>query len=169
VEGLRQTSRWLAAVGVLTLVVGTVLLATNVTSASAATQTLSLSSTAAGVTCNDTNPSMPVCSGLAGGDVVNVSGTHFTTGSLASIEQCNSDPTQPQILFLGNDIPVSCSKLALTNISTAGVLTGTHTMQAGTVGPPAPATPTCTETAPTTTVIKGCSTSGSGATDAANF
>jgi len=43
----------LTAIGVLTLVVGTLLLATNVTSASAATQTLSLTSTSAGVTCNN--------------------------------------------------------------------------------------------------------------------
>ncbi len=49
-----------------------------------------------------------------------MSGAGFTAGSLASIEQCSSDPTQPQILFLGNDIPVSCSTLALTSISATG-------------------------------------------------
>jgi len=145
VEGLRKTSRLLTAMGVLTLVVGTLLLATNVTSASAATQTLSLTSTAAGVTCNNSNPSMPVCSGLAAGDVVTISGGRFTAGSLASIEQCSSDPTQPQILFLGNDIPVSCSALALTSISSKGVLAGTKTIKTGTVGPPTAGTPTCTE------------------------
>jgi len=87
VERLRKTSRLLSAIGVFTLVVGTVLLATNVTGASAATQTLSLTSTSAGVTCNNTNPSAPVCSGLAAGDVVTISGGNFTAASLASIEQ----------------------------------------------------------------------------------
>ncbi len=168
-EGLRKTSRLLTAIGVLTLVVGTLLLATNVTSASAATQTLSLTSTSAGVTCNDSSPTAPVCSGLAAGDVVTISGGNFTAGSLASIEQCNSDPTQPQILFLGNDIPISCSALALTSISSKGVLSGTKTIKAGTVGPPTVGTPTCKQTVPSTSVITGCTTSGSGPTDAANF
>ncbi len=172
--GFQQASRLLSAAGVLTLVAGSVLLATNVTSsAAAATQTLSLTSTAAGVTCNDASPTAPMCSGLAGGDVVNVSGANFTAGSLASIEQCNSDPTQPQILFLGNDIPVSCSALALTSISSTGKLSGTKTVATGTVGPPAVGTPTCTQTVASTTAstgpIKGCTTSGNGKTDAANF
>ena len=89
---------------------------------------------------------------------------------MASIEQCNSDPTQPQILFLGNDIPVSCSPLALTSISSTGKLAGSKKVVTGTVGPPTTASaPTCTQTVPSTSVITGCSTSGSGTTDAAKF
>ena len=42
--------------------------------------------------------------------IINVSGTGFSPGALASIVECNSDPAQPVILFLGNDIPVSCSR-----------------------------------------------------------
>ncbi len=85
------------------------------------------------------------------------------------MEQCSSDPTQSQILFLGNDLPVSCSPLALTNISGTGVLSGKQTVKSGTVGPPTVGTPTCTQTVPSTSVIKGCSTSGNAATDAAKF
>jgi hypothetical protein len=161
----------MTALGLAAVLAGGTLVAANVVgvSAAATSPTLSLTSTAAGVTCNNSVPTAPVCSGLASGDVVTVSGAHFTDNSLASIEQCNSDPTQSQILFLGNDIPVSCSPLALTNISSKGVLSGARTVTTGTVGPPAVGTPTCTQTTPSTSVITGCTTSGSGATDAANF
>ena len=115
--GRTRVVRLITTLGVVAILSGGGLLAVSVVgvSGAATATTLSLTSTAAGVTCNNSNPSDPVCSGLAAGDVVNVSGTHFTDGSLASVEQCNSDPTQPQILFLGNDIPVSCSALALTS------------------------------------------------------
>ena len=158
--GRSRVVRLITTLGVVALLSGGALLATSVagiSSAGKAAPTLTLTSTAAGVTCNNSNPTAPVCSGLAAGDVVNVSGANFTDGSLASIEQCNSDPTQPQILFLGNDIPVSCSALALTNISSKGKLAGTKTIATGTVGPPTAGTPTCTQTVPTTSVIKGCS------------
>jgi hypothetical protein len=157
--------------GLVAVLAGGTLLAANVVgvSGAATTPTLHLTSTAAGVTCDNSNPSAPICSGLAAGDVVTISGGNFTAGSLASIEQCSSDPTQPQILFLGNDIPVSCSPLALTSISSKGVLAGTKTMKTGTVGPPSAGTPTCTQTVPKTSVITGCSTSGNAATDAATF
>ncbi|HVA02507.1 MAG TPA: hypothetical protein VMU64_02070 [Acidimicrobiales bacterium] len=157
--------------GVAAVLAGGTLLGANVVgvSGAATTPTLRLSSTAAGVTCNNSNPTSPVCSGLAGGEVVSLSGAGFTKGSLASIEQCNSDPTQPVMLFLGNDVPVSCSQISITTISSKGVLTGTHTMKTGTVGPPTTGTPTCTQTVPTTSVITGCSTSGNPATDAAKF
>ncbi|HLX87592.1 MAG TPA: neocarzinostatin apoprotein domain-containing protein, partial [Acidimicrobiales bacterium] len=87
--------------------------------------TLSLNTTAAGASCNNSNPQAPVCKGLAGGDVVAVSGTGFTPGSTASIVQCNSDPSQPVVVFLSNSIPISCSPLSLTSIGTSGAKKGT--------------------------------------------
>lgn len=106
--------------------------------------------------------------------MVNVSGTGFSPGALASIVQCSSDPTQPVIHYLGNDIPVSCSPLALTTIPSLGKNTGklsdTHTMTTGTVGPPVSGQPTtCTQTTPSTSTITGCTTSTNGNTDAARF
>jgi len=170
-----QLTRTLGAVGVLALLGGSTLVATglDVAPSAAATTTLRLTTTAAGASCNDSNPAAPVCSGLANGDVLTVSGTGFSPGATASIVQCNSDPSQPVVLFLGQDIPVSCSALALTSIpasgKTKGDLNGTQTMRSGTVGPPVAGTPTCKQTSPTTSVITGCSTSGSGATDAKSY
>jgi hypothetical protein len=154
---------------------GGALVGLNVTGATAAasTTTLSLSSTAAGVTCNDSNPTAPVCSNVAGGDTINVSGGGFASGAEASIVECNDDPTQPQIFFLGNDIPVSCSALFIVTVGSKGaakgVLTGTHVLTQGVVGPPEPnLTDTCSETTPSTTTITGCTTSTETA-DAARF
>jgi len=165
----------LTTLGTACLLAGGTLVTTGLASVSgAATTTLSFSTTAAGVTCNNANPSDPICSGLAGGDVLNVTGTGFAPGAEASIEQCNSDPAQPVILFLGNDVPVSCSPIKITTIGstkkTKGDLSGPITLTAGTVGPPVNGqTPTCTQISPTTSVITNCSTSGSGATDAALY
>src|ERR1019366_526476 len=76
--------------GVVAVLGGGTLLAANVVDVSAAaTTTLHLSTTAAGASCNNTNPAAPVCSGLASGETVAVSGTGFSPGALASIVQCN--------------------------------------------------------------------------------
>ena len=172
----------MSVVGVFTLVAGTVLLVTNVTGASAATQTLSLSSTSSGVTCNNTNPAMPVCSGLAGGDTITLAGKGFTPGSLASDIECNSAPDQPVILFLGNYVPISCTPLKLSSIAATGDYNPPpFAVIQGTTGPvlnnPAVYPPGCTinpalgkpplpgQSGP----IPGCTTSGNPATDAANF
>jgi hypothetical protein len=172
----------MSLVGVFTLVAGTVLLVTNVTGASAATQTLTLTSTAAGVTCDNSNPAMPVCSGLAGGDTITLVGKGFTPGSLASDIECNSDPSQPVILFLGNYVPISCTPLKLSDISaTGGYNPPPFAVVQGTTGPvlnnPSVYPPGCTinpalgapplpgQSGP----IPGCTTSGNPATDAANF
>ncbi len=165
----------LTTVGVVAVMAGGAMVATNVGGISAAaTTTLSLTTTAAGASCNDSNPSAPICSGLAAGDVVNVSGTGFSPGALASIVQCNSEPSQPVIFFLGNDIPVSCSPLAIVTIPSKGTskgkLAGTHTMTTGTVGPPITGQPTtCTQVVPSTSAISGCSTTTNAATDAAKY
>ncbi len=170
----------LSIIGVTTLLAGGALISTSVSASTVSTPgtTLTLTTTAAGVTCNNSNVLDPICSGLAGGDVLTVTGTGFTPGATASIVQCNSDPNQPVISFLGEYIPVSCTALALTTISsaklTSGDLTGAHTMVAGITGPPVTGfAPICTEestTTPTTTsTIPDCSTSGNAATDAANY
>ncbi len=160
--------------GVVAVLGGGTLLAANVVEVSAAaTTTLHLSTTAAGASCNNTNPSAPVCSGLASGETVSVSGTGFSPGALASIVQCNSELSQPVIFFLGNDIPVSCSPLAIVTIPTTGAnkgkLAGTHVLTTGTVGPPITGQPvTCQQVTPTSSTIAGCTTTGTVA-DAANY
>jgi len=165
----------LTVVGAVAVMAGGALVATNTAVVSgAATTTLSLSTTAAGASCNDSNPSAPVCSGLASGEVINVSGTGFSPGSLASIVECNSELAQPVILFLGVDVPDSCSPLSLVTIpssgKTKGTLTGSQTLKTGTVGPPITGQPTtCTQVVPSTSTITGCSTSTNAATDAVNY
>jgi hypothetical protein len=173
----------ITAVGVVAVMGGGAMLATNVADVSAAATTaLHLSSTAPGVTCDNSNPSMPVCSGLAGGDLVTLAGTGFTPGSLASDIQCNSDPHQPVILFLGNYIPISCTPLKISNISPSGAYNPPpFAVVQGTPGPvinnPSIYPPGCTidptkgkpplpgQSGP----IPGCTTSGNPVTDAANF
>ena len=137
-----------------------------------ATPTLSLSTTAGGATCNDSNPTALVCSGLASGDVVSVSDP-LTPGALASIVEWGDIPTQPVIFFLDNDVPVGCTMLSLVTIpskgATKGDLTGTKTLATGITGPPISGQPTtCTETVPSTTTITGCTTTANAVTDAAD-
>jgi len=150
--------------------------------ASAAGTSLQMTSSSAGVTCDNSNPAQPVCSHLAGGDVITLAGTSFTPGSLASAVQCNSDPHQPVILFLGNYIPISCTPLKLSQISPGGGFNPPpFTVVQGTTGPvlnnPSSFPPTCTidptkgkpplpgQSGP----IPGCTTTGDPVTDAANF
>ena len=133
--------------------------------------TLSLTSTAPGASCNNSDPKSPVCIGMASGTVLTVSGTGFSPGAIASIAQCNSEPSQPVILFLGQYIPVSCSRLVLSTIPSSGPdkgdLSGTHTLGSGTIGPPGTGLiPTCTEG---TTPIPGCTTSGNAVIDTASY
>jgi len=135
------------------------------------TPAVSLSVTAPGATCDDPPAGPAVCSGLAGGDVVDVSGTGFPPGTVASIGECSSDPDQPVLHFLGRYIPVGCSSLHLTTVAGSGPdtgdLSGMQTMVVGTVGPPVTGiTPTCSDGA---TPIPGCTTSGDAATDAAGY
>jgi hypothetical protein len=165
----------LTTVGLVALAAGSALVVTGLVGISdAATTTLSLTTTAAGASCNNSNPSQPVCTGLVGGDVVQASGTGFKPGALASVEECNSDPAQPVVFYLGNDIPVSCTALAITTIPSSGKnkgkLSAPKTIVQGTTGPPVTGvTPTCTQTEPSTSVITGCTTSGDASTDAANY
>ena len=171
VESVRRISRLLAAFGVLSLIAGGALVVGSVTSAYAATA-LKLTSTAAGVTCDNTNPAAPTCTGLAAGDVIAVSGTGFKAGSEASIEECNDDLAQAQVYFLLNNIPVSCTPLVISLISASGALSGSKTIVQGTTGPPVAATvakPSCTAVGTTTSVVGGCTTSGNSATDAASY
>ncbi|HUI03728.1 MAG TPA: hypothetical protein VLZ77_09310, partial [Acidimicrobiales bacterium] len=147
--------------GMMAVLAGGVMLVTTVTSASGATPTLSITDTAAGASCNNSNPSAPICTGVAGGQTLTVAGTGFAAGALASIIQCNDDPTQPIISFLANDIPVSCSALKIVTIPSSGAskgkLSGTQKIVQGTVGPPVAATPdSCTQDVPSTSAITGC-------------
>ena len=181
-KGRRRLVPQLMAIGIFAVVGGGVLVVTNATSASGATTTLKLTSSAPGVTCDNSNPSMPVCSGLAGGDTITLAGTGFTPGSLASDIECNSDLHQPVILFLGNYIPISCTPLKLSNISSAGAYNPPpFAVVQGTTGPvlnnPSLYPPGCTidltkgkpPLPGMSGPIAGCTTSGNPATDAANF
>jgi hypothetical protein len=140
---------------------------------SASTSGITLSMTippSAGAACNNSNPQAPVCTGVTAGDVVTVTGTGFTPGSTASMAECNSDPSQPVILFMGEYIPVSCSRLALSTIPSSGPdmgdFSGTQTFEIGTVGPPGTGlTPTCTEGG---IPIPNCTTTGNAVVDAVN-
>ncbi len=81
--------------------------------------------------------------GLTNGQVVSVSGAGFAANSTGSILECNSDPNQPTVSFLGNPIAVSCSNpfSALTSTDGSGNLGSTSfTIVSGTVGPPATGT-----------------------------
>ncbi|HTZ09716.1 MAG TPA: hypothetical protein VMB72_11615, partial [Acidimicrobiales bacterium] len=179
-EHLRLLSKVLAASGVGTLLIGAALLGTAVAGTVTTTPGISLTLTvpaSTGATCNDANKASPSCSNLKAGDVITLAGTGFSPGATASIVECNDDPSQPNVVFLGQYIPVSCSALALTSIpatgKTKGDLTGTKTLLTGTVGPPVTGTPSCITdrggSSTTTTSIPGCTTSGSGATDAASY
>jgi hypothetical protein len=132
---------------------------------------LTMTTTAPGAFCNNTNPQLPVCSGLASGDALTVSGGGLSPGAIAAMAECNGDPHQPVVLFLDQYIPVGCSQLALTSIPISGPdmgdLSAAQTMATGTVGPPATGlVPTCIEGS---TPIPGCTTSGNAATDAASY
>ena len=173
---LRLTARQVGTLGVLTLMAGAALLGTSITAgaatAPAATLTLTITKSAAG-TCNNSNPAAPVCSNLASGDVVTIAGANFAPSALSSALECNSDLSQPVVLFLGNYVPVSCTQLSLVTTTKTGTLTDPFTIKTGTIGSPPTGTPTCTEvstTAPTTTsTVPNCKTSGVGLTDAANY
>jgi len=133
--------------------------------------TLSLTSTTPGAFCDNTTPGSPVCTGMANGTVLTVTGTDFSPGALAWSAQCSSDPSQPVVLFLGQVIPVSCSRLGLTTIPSSGPNKGdfsdTDTLGSGTMGPPGTGlTPTCTEGS---TPIPSCTTSGNAVIDAASY
>src|ERR1700681_1692579 len=90
-----QLNRRLTLFGLLSVTVGAGFIAVNapnLTSSGAASAiTLSLTTTSPGATCNNgSNPVGPICSGLAGGDVINVAGAGFTPGATASIVECSS-------------------------------------------------------------------------------
>jgi len=138
---------------------------------SSSTPGITLTTTAPGAVCNNTNPGSPVCFGIASGDELAVAGTVFSPGAIASIAECNGDPGQPVISFMSQYMPVSCSPLVLTNVPISGQdkgdLSAVQPIGSGTLGPPANGiTPTCTEG---TQTIPGCTTSGNAEADAAGY
>ncbi len=163
---VRLASR-LGFVGVAALLVGAGLLGTAM-SASAATPTVTLAiKTSAAGTCSGST-----CMGLAGGDVVNVSGAGFSAGQEASTLECNDDPLQPVIVFLGNAVPVSCTAIVIVSTSASGTFgPSAFTIKSGTTGPPdSIGVPTCTPVVtPTTVIPAGCTTTGNPQTDAAAY
>ncbi|HMK62900.1 MAG TPA: putative Ig domain-containing protein [Acidimicrobiales bacterium] len=110
----------------------------------------------------------PVCSDLAGGDVISVSGSGYAPDDVSAfVEECNDDASQPVMSFAGIYLPVSCTPVLLTVVSASRTLSTNFTVIQGTTGPPlASGTPICTEGG---TPIVGCTTSGNAATDAADY
>ena len=171
--GSARYSRRLTLVALAIVAVGGAMLSIG-SLAAAATKTPSLTLAIVSSTNGSCETSAPICSGLAGGDEIAVSGAGFTKNETASMLECNDDPSQPVLYYLGNWIPVSCTKLDLTTTSKSGTFGPTDfTLVTGTTGPPALGiVPQCTEgstTSSTTTSIPDCTTSGNSGTDAANF
>src|ERR1700688_215976 len=174
--GRIRLTTFVAMVGVVAMIPGGALVTVDmaVSSSAAATPMLNLTiTTSATGTCTNAPPAMPVCQTLAGGDVVTIKGSGFAANALASALECSSDPSQPVVLFLGNYVPVSCSKILLVTTTKTGTLTDAFTVHTGAQGFPPSGTPTCTESGgtPTTTTstIANCTTSGNGTTDSANY
>jgi hypothetical protein len=98
---------------------------------------------------------------LVGGEVVTVTASGLVPKSTGSILECNADPAQPTVTFLGTAIPVSCSKVAIISTGSDGTL------------PAADQSFTVLESAPTFTIGPPAagtdSTGGSAATDAAKY
>ena len=164
---LKFISRLIVAVGLVSVLAGGSLVG-MVMSASAATPTITLAikSSVAG-TCSGS-----LCKGLANGDVINVSGAGFSANQEASTLECNDDPLQPVIVFLGNAVPVSCTPIVLVSTSAKGTFgPSPFTVKTGQTGPPDSAgVPTCTPVVtPTTIIPPGCTTSGNPQTDAAAY
>jgi hypothetical protein len=57
---------------------------------------------------------------LIGGQTVTVTGSGLVANNIGSVLECNDDSAQPTVSYLSNDIPVSCSKLALFTTSLSG-------------------------------------------------
>jgi hypothetical protein len=94
---------------------------------------------------------------LVAGVQVSVTAVGLVPQSIGSITECNSDPGQPTMSYLGATIPVSCSKPVIISTSATGTIPPADqafTITEGTVGPPATGTD---------------SSGGSAATDAALY
>src|SRR5579862_949899 len=127
VRRLRSLSRGrkAAVIGLVSmLVIGGLSLDLALTTFASATPILKMSSTATGVNCSTGYSVAPWCTGIATGDSVALAGQNFAPGALASIEQCNNDPTQPEVYYLGTSVPVSCTPNSITTVPSNGDLAG---------------------------------------------
>ena len=93
---------------------------------------------------------------ITAGTVVTLTGSGYSHDSPGTFLECNSDPTQPTVSYLGNPLPVSCTN-PLSRSQGPGVVTtsvgGTlgpddYTVDEGTIGPPCAPT-SCTGEAAT--------------------
>ena len=171
--------RLVTTLGLVSVMAGGTVLATNVVgvSGAATTTTLSLSTTAAGAIVQQHQPRR---SHLQRAGRRRDRQRHRARASPRARwhRSCSATPTpsSPCILYLGNDIPVSCSPLAHRHDpeqagKTKGDLDGNQILKTGTVGPPVP--DSHADVHPDgprrTSVITGCTTSGNDATDAAQY
>jgi len=84
--------------------------------------------------------------GLVNGEGVNVSGAGLTPNQTGAILECNSDPGQPTVTYVGIAIPVSCSPIfgspgnvifsTIVSTSAAGSFSTTFIVHTGALGPP---------------------------------
>ena len=128
----------MATLGASALLAGTALLGMAVAQAGAAGThpTLNMTTDDTAAVCDNSNPRAPFCSNLKNGDVMHMAGANFIGGATATAIQCSSDPSQPVIVFLGENVPVSCSPLALSTINGDGTFAADQALVTGQVGPP---------------------------------
>jgi hypothetical protein len=80
---------------------------------------------------------------LVGGQSVTVTATglkpyNASTNELGTVLECNSNASQPTVLFAGEAVPVSCTKVTAATFTpnAGGTLNTTFTISVGTLGPP---------------------------------
>ena len=131
---LLMVSGTVALLGGMTVVVSL----TTVGAQANGNPTLSLTIQSSGTgTCS--TPTL--CTGLADGDSVNVSGSGFSNNQSVAFRECNSDPAQPDVVWLGINVPVSCTRIRLSTSSGSGTISPTtFPVHAGVTGPQAPST-----------------------------
>ena len=89
----------LTTLGLVAILAGGTLMGIGITADAVVVPTISLSiHTSATGSCASTTFG-PVCSDMAGGDILNVSGANFDVSTLASVLECNTDATQPLSLI----------------------------------------------------------------------
>jgi hypothetical protein len=76
---------------------------------------------------------------LLNGTVVTITAEDLAPSSVGTLAECNSDPTQPTVSYLGATFPVSCSKPVLFSTGADGGIPSasqSFNVVEGTVGPP---------------------------------
>ena len=142
----------------------TIATTTTTTLPSTTTTTAPCSPAPATVTSGGATVTIDPGSCIVNGTTVTVTGSGFTGSQAGAMLQCNTDNSQPTVMFLANAIPISCTNplSKLVSTSATGSFSTTYTIHTGTVGPPCLSSG-CTGTAATD------SSGGNTITDAAKY